>query len=114
MHEWVPEAATPVPPAVPPPVPPDPPPSAVPASAGVPPEVPEPFFPEPVAPAMPARQAVAPPERSLLSTPLVAPGLAWVASLLLLVGLGWAAMHWQDSVVRAWPASRHAYAMLGR
>jgi hypothetical protein len=86
----------------------------VPVSAGPPPEPSAPYFPTPVAPAPPARAVAASSERRRLATPLVAPGLAWIVSLLLLAGLGWAAMHWQDSVVRAWPASRHAYALIGR
>ena len=37
----------------------------------------------------------------------------WVASLAVLVALGWGFVAWRGAVERAWPASARAYAVLG-
>jgi predicted Zn finger-like uncharacterized protein len=86
-HEWAPGGVSP------------------PAVAAAPPPSATPALPE-VAP--PARQDVpSPPARRNL--PLLA---AWVASLALLAGFGWGALHFRAQVERGWPASVRAYALL--
>jgi predicted Zn finger-like uncharacterized protein len=38
---------------------------------------------------------------------------AWAASILILVGLGFAAVHFRTDIMQAWPPSVRAYALLG-
>jgi predicted Zn finger-like uncharacterized protein len=54
--------------------------------------------------------AFAPPEPPRSGAGLV---VAWVVSLLLLAGGGWAGWEYRDQVVAAWPASAHLYQALG-
>lgn len=37
----------------------------------------------------------------------------WVASLVLLVALGWGSVRWRNDVMHAWPPSERLYAVLG-
>ncbi len=58
-----------------------------------------------------SREPLAPP---LEKAPLeLAPLLGWAASLVLLIGLAWAGLHWRDHVMHAWPASTRLFAALG-
>ncbi len=43
----------------------------------------------------------------------VAPLIAWAASLVLLIGLGWAGLHWRELLMQAWPPSARLFAALG-
>jgi hypothetical protein len=38
---------------------------------------------------------------------------AWAASLVILVALGFAAVHFRTEIMQAWPPSARAYALLG-
>ncbi len=38
---------------------------------------------------------------------------AWVISLVVVVSLGWGAVHWRGSVMAAWPPSQRAYQAVG-
>lgn len=107
----------PLPPDVAPPdvTPPDvtPPVAAMPAE--MPPVAPPPM-PPPALPAVAARV-----EERLVPEPaaragrggMVMAGLAWLASLALLGGAGWAAVVWRAEVMGAWGASRRLYQWLG-
>lgn len=39
--------------------------------------------------------------------------LAWAASVLVIVLLGWAAFTWRGDIIQAWPPSERLYAVLG-
>jgi predicted Zn finger-like uncharacterized protein len=38
---------------------------------------------------------------------------AWAASFALVLGLGWAGVHWREGIMKAWPPSEHLYIALG-
>jgi predicted Zn finger-like uncharacterized protein len=61
--------------------------------------------------AAPREPLAAPPAER--TRPPVAALAAWAASVLLLVGLGWAGLHWHEQVMQAWPASGRLFAALG-
>lgn len=84
------------------------PPPAEPVSAPEEPDLPAP-------PAEPPPPLVAPPpDRPAVVRRSEPPVLAgWVVSVLLLGGLGWAAVTWRGDVMRMWPPSERAYAALG-
>jgi predicted Zn finger-like uncharacterized protein len=41
------------------------------------------------------------------------PALGWVVSIAILVGAGWAAVHWRTPIMHSWPPSSRAYAAIG-
>ncbi len=125
-HEWAPVAAAPIavpeaavlPPAAAPAVVPPPPP--------LPPEVPAPVLDEPKLFAAPRLAAYRPrnvdsvdderpPPRNDDLPPPRDSGvmLGWVASLVVLVALGWAGFAFRVAIMAAWPPSQRLYVALG-
>ena len=100
---------------------------AVEAPASKPHDPPEPAGPElglpppPPVLAEPAPPMVPRPEQKLVPPSEPRPGrgrvllaaLAWVASLALLVGAGWAAVTWRAEIMALWAPSRRVFALLG-
>ncbi len=52
-------------------------------------------------------------ERVARSGPVPAVMAGWVASLVVLVALGWEFLAWHAAIQRVWPASERLYALLG-
>ncbi|KAA5613263.1 hypothetical protein F1189_06120 [Rhodovastum atsumiense] len=52
-----------------------------------------------------------PPAPPSAGAPLAAAAAAWVLSLALLGGAGYAAWHWREEIMAAWPPSQRAYAL---
>jgi len=96
--------------------------AAAPASEPEPPRLEERLAPpEPVPPLPEPPPLVAPKEERLVAT-AAAPErrrggtallVAWILSFLVLAAAAWAAYDRREDVIRAWPASERAYAVLG-
>jgi hypothetical protein len=55
----------------------------------------------------------APPSEAARGSGLVVTVLAWIASLALLGGAGWAVVAWRGAIMAAWSPSRRVYELLG-
>jgi hypothetical protein len=51
--------------------------------------------------------------RPTIPRPMAAVVASWALTVLVLISLGWGAVHWRDDVMNAWPPSERAYAALG-
>lgn len=116
--EWAPAAITEAPLAFEEPEEPEPPPP--PAPPIEPPVVEPPARQEPRLHPLRARHEIAPPPMEPLAHEESRPArggaravVAWVLSVLVLVGLGAAAVQWRTQVMAAWPPSQRVYVALG-
>lgn len=81
------------------------------AAPALPPDQPALVMPDPAAPRTADRMAP-PPRPSGRGAQAVAIA-AWIASLLALVGLGWAGFAWRVDIMAMWAPSKRLYALLG-
>jgi predicted Zn finger-like uncharacterized protein len=72
-----------------------------------------PLPPPPVVPRAEQKLAPPPPEPPPGRSLVALAGFAWIASLALLAGAGWAAFAWRGEIMALWAPSRRIYVLLG-